>query len=447
MLLAIVNAASYGPDVRLKSDGISGELIKQFEPNTIHRWFLWFDILMIYYIYLFIISFVEMNTAVATTRWYFTRKKESADMPGLGAILLSGQYHGGTAAKVALYKLIFKFFRNCAAILKSALKKGKQDNNLLRFLMAAFLPCMAAYERYLKYITKDSFVITSMYGEEYFRASRMSFFLVKFRHPNHGYAVLSWTNYILFSVKMSISLLIATCVYVYCYFLTVSPFQNDISTVDTPIMPFLFIFITSLFLTSIWTAPYDMMLRTILACYSMDGEMFIGDQRFTEEFIQNMVDELVDVSERLKNDRTFFCFACKKKKNDKAGGSGGEAEWTEDMDDLQEAEMFAEEDDDKFSDEELQDNQGEDEMGMEMGGDNLDDKQRAEFGDSMDLDDEEDKRTSKDSMKGSMRKGGASSVLLKSSLKPGHDFKPVDEKRPLGKILVPPRLFKPKTDF
>lgn len=462
MLLAIVNAASYGPDIRLKSDGISGDLIKQFEPNTAHRWLLWFDILMLYYIYLFIISFTEMNSAVATTKWYFTRKKESAFMPGLAAILLSGQYHCGTVAKLSLYKLAFKFFRNCAAMLKSALKKGKQDSNFVRFLLAAFLPVMAAYERYLKYITKETFIITSMWGEEYFRASRMSFFMTKFRHPDHGYSVLSWISYLLFSLKVSISLLIASCVYVYCYFLTISPLRNDISTVDTPIMPFLFVFITSLFLTSVWIAPYDMMLRTILECYSMDGEMFVGDQRFTEEFIQIMVDELVEVTERLRNDKTFFCFACKKKKDLKNGGSGGQAEWTEDMDDLKEAEMHAEEDEDKFSDEELKEEHHEEDKGIMVGDDKLEEKHKAEFGDSLNMDDDDDNKTEKHSMrgslkgsmKGSLKKGSLkrgkvddSSVLLKSSAKEGPDFKPIDEKRPLGKVLLPPRLFKPKTDF
>ena len=76
-----------------------------------------------------------------------------------------------------------------------------------------------------------------------------------------------------------------------------------------------------------------------MQCYQMDSEMFTGDQKFTEEFIQVFIDRQVDLIEQLKRDKTFFCFACKKKKvYDAKGKRVDAAEFTEDPEDQAEAE-------------------------------------------------------------------------------------------------------------
>ncbi len=340
LLAAMVGSASYGPDQRVAAEGISGSYLKQFTPVVTHRYLMWLDILVTYLLYMFIISLGEMVTAFATTSWFFTRKKESAFMPGLGAFSTVFRYHVGTAAKLSTYKFFFKMLRNFAAMLKAALRKAKQDNNIIRFLMATFLPLLSLYERFLKFISKDALVLTAMWGDDYGVASRKDYFMTKFRHPGDGYAIIGWSGFVMLSLKMSVSLFMGALTYLYCFFLEVSPLMYDITAIDTPIVPFLLVFITSMFLTSVWIAPFDMMLRTNIQCYSMDGEMFIGDQRFTEEFIQKFIDSTIEICAHLKNDRTFFCFACKKKAAPaKIGQSEGGAEWTEDMEELKQEEQ------------------------------------------------------------------------------------------------------------
>ena len=144
-------------------------------------------------------------------------------MPTLSVVSTVYRYHCGTLAKVALYKLCFKLLRNCAHILRSILRNSKQDNNFVRFLMATFLPVISFYEKYLKYITKDLFVMVAMYGLEYLTASRKDFLMVKFRPNREAQQILPWVTFIMFSLKASISLLMATAVYFYCWFFSVSP--------------------------------------------------------------------------------------------------------------------------------------------------------------------------------------------------------------------------------
>ena len=62
-----------------------------------------------------------------------------------------------------------------------------------------------------------------------------------------------------------------------------------------------------------------MILRTVFQCYAIDSEMFVGDQRFTEPYIEKYFEEIRELSKKIKNDTSFFCigFVVRKK-----GGNG-----------------------------------------------------------------------------------------------------------------------------
>jgi hypothetical protein len=151
--------------------------------------------------------------------------------------------------------------------------------------MALCLPYLTLYESFMKYISKDSLIMITLWGDDYYTGSRKAFFLNSVRHANNGQSIFSWISFIMFSLKFSVSLLNAIGVYLYLYFLNVSPLQYDITALDTPIVPFLFCLITNMFICSIWIAPFDVMLNACFSCYAMDSEMFTGINRYTEDFI------------------------------------------------------------------------------------------------------------------------------------------------------------------
>ena len=70
-----------------------------------------------------------------------------------------------------------------------------------------------------------------------------------------------------------------------------------------------------------------MILRTTLQCYAIDCEMFVGDQRFTEAFIQEFITDYIDLGAKVVADRSIFCFGCicrKKKAGTKIGAEDAE---------------------------------------------------------------------------------------------------------------------------
>jgi flagellar basal body-associated protein FliL len=76
-LFTIIASASYGPNAKEPAN-IADGLYMLFKPNPYFRLFLWLDIPLIYLIYLFIISLVELLASYATASWYFSRKKKEA---------------------------------------------------------------------------------------------------------------------------------------------------------------------------------------------------------------------------------------------------------------------------------------------------------------------------------------------------------------------------------
>ncbi len=75
----LISAASNGPDEKVVGDIVDG-FYKEYNPNKIHRIFIWIDVPLIYFAYHFVVSVVEFISCFTTVSWYFTRKKREASL-------------------------------------------------------------------------------------------------------------------------------------------------------------------------------------------------------------------------------------------------------------------------------------------------------------------------------------------------------------------------------
>ena len=76
-----------------------------------------------------------------------------------------------------------------------------------------------------------------------------------------------------------------------------------------------------------------MILRTVLQCYGIDCEMFVGDQRYTEKFIEKFIQDFTDLTFKINADRSAFCFGCicrKKNNRQKIGPTDAVVDYDED---------------------------------------------------------------------------------------------------------------------
>ena len=79
-----------------------------FNPNAIHRIFLWVDVPLVYLGYTFVISMMELLAAFSISSWYFTRKKKEATLPTTMVMKEALLNHLGTICKLTMLKWGFK---------------------------------------------------------------------------------------------------------------------------------------------------------------------------------------------------------------------------------------------------------------------------------------------------------------------------------------------------
>ena len=51
---------------------------------------------------------------------------------------------------------------------------------------------------------------------------------------------------------------------------------------------------------------------SIILCYYIDNEMYTGNQRYTEQFLQDYMDDIYDLTGRIETDQTYFGIVCNK---------------------------------------------------------------------------------------------------------------------------------------
>jgi hypothetical protein len=75
----------------------------------------------------------------------------------------------------------------------------------------------------------------------------------------------------------------------YVNWIPYSPSFKSINDVADPLIGSIFVFAYGLFVSSAYTGAYDIIIRTIVHCNFIDEEMFVGEQKFTEPFLNELM--------------------------------------------------------------------------------------------------------------------------------------------------------------
>ena len=113
--------------------------------------------------------------AVAT--WYFTRdKKQVGNLTVINSIKVSMTYHLGTLAYGSLIVAIIQTIRTVIYYFQ---RKAKATHNKLAEIVLACLQCfMWCVEKCMKFINKNAYIQTAIFGYSFCKAAREAFFLI-----------------------------------------------------------------------------------------------------------------------------------------------------------------------------------------------------------------------------------------------------------------------------
>lgn len=238
-------------------------------------WYLLFDA---FWTVEFIAALGQLVAATAAASWYFTRDKDSIGTETVvSALSHSLKYHAGTCAFgsfiIGLIKWIKAVFLYVQRKVEAAMAVPDDGNpvseitkKIARVIFCAMQCCLWCLEKCMKFLNKEAYIQTAIFGFPFCKAARKGFFLV-LRNVRRVAALESVGNFIFFITKIMIS---ATCALA-CYVWLGAAFREETYSI---VWPTAFCACVAYNLGAIFVGVVDMVADTILICFIADEEIY-----------------------------------------------------------------------------------------------------------------------------------------------------------------------------
>ncbi len=189
----------------------------------------------------------------------------------------------GTAAFGSLIIAIIKTIRAVVAYIQKRAKKwDPSGGRILQFLLCIVQCILWCMEKIMKFINKNAYIVTGIYGYSFCKAARTAFFLI-LRNILRVTAVNLVSSFILL-----IGILFTPIVTTFLCYLALA-YSVDSGDISGIIAPLVFTFFISYWVTSMFIEIFGMGIETILICYIADEEMFKIEDRFADGDLQSTV--------------------------------------------------------------------------------------------------------------------------------------------------------------
>mmetsp|Transcript_37928 Transcript_37928/g.55919 ORF Transcript_37928/g.55919 Transcript_37928/m.55919 type:complete len:694 (+) Transcript_37928:61-2142(+) len=254
--------------------------------------FMWVSGIYLIFCLLWTLTFIgalgEIVVALAVGKWYFNRSKSKNNRnawSSLGTVL---KYHVGTAAFGSLLIAIVKAIRWVITVVQKQAQKA--NNKLATCLLCCCQSCFACVENFLKFLDKNAYIQTALFGTSFCESSRRSFELIA-RNVGKIGAISYVSVAIVFIGRITITALVSGTT----YFIMISVFTP--LEVNSFVGPTVLTILIAYFVSDMFMNIYDMAISAVLHCFIADEEMFDGDDCYAEGTLKDYIDKWEAVDE------------------------------------------------------------------------------------------------------------------------------------------------------
>ncbi|GMH50439.1 hypothetical protein TrRE_jg6437 [Triparma retinervis] len=239
-----------------------------YDDNTklaaLYMMFIWF------WTSQFVIAAGQLVVAMSVSTWYFTREKKTVgNLTFISAAKRAMWYHLGTAAFGSLIIAIIKTIRVVIAYLQHKFRKSK--NPAIKAFLCALQCYMWCVEKCMKFLNKNAYIQTAIFGYSFCKAARKAFFLI-LRNVLRISAVAIVSSFVLIIGK----LFIMTATTLLGYMAMQAQLEDAVNYIW---LPTLFVCFISYFTADMFNEVFGMAISTILQCFVADEEMFEVSER------------------------------------------------------------------------------------------------------------------------------------------------------------------------
>ena len=214
----------------------------------------------------FIIAMGQLTIALSLVAWYFTRDKSKiGNATVIWAMKTAFRYHMGTAAFGSMIIAIIKTARAIVAYMQKHAKATK--NKVMEYLLCVLQCCMWCLEKFMKFVNKNAYIQTALYGYSFCKSARCAFFLI-LRNILRVGAVNVVGDFVLMLGKLLVPLVSTFIAYL------IIAYGIPSNSINFILAPLALVWLLSYFVSCMFSEIFGMSIETILCCFIADEEMF-----------------------------------------------------------------------------------------------------------------------------------------------------------------------------
>ncbi|CAF1313537.1 unnamed protein product [Rotaria sordida] len=267
--------SEYGYDPQVDLDSILNGTGKHFQSFISfvneNQWLPQvFSAFMFFWLTAFTIGLSELVLAGVYARYYWDKKRFGIPCLSLGQSLFRAiVFHLGTIAFGSLIIAIVKLIR---VLLEYVEKKVKdKTGRFARCVFCCCRCCLFCLEKFLKFLNRNAYIITAIYGSGFFTSARRAFQII-ISHPIRLLVIDKVCDFLIFLGKLCITAGIGILAF---FFFThrIAQAENYVPELHYYLIPLLLIIIGTYVITKCFFSVYSMAVDTIMICALEDLRM------------------------------------------------------------------------------------------------------------------------------------------------------------------------------
>ena len=192
------------------ADGCPQCVFHKFGPSLAESWLQVLNFFGLFWILFFVAALGEMVLAGAFAGWYWTLDK-SGPMENVGIMQSFGRtcrYHLGTLAFGSLVLTFVRMIRVLLEYIEDKLKEKGADNPAIKCLLCCCKCCFWCLENFIKFLNRNAYIMTAVYGYNFCRGAKKSFTLLA-SNAARALVLDKVTDFILFLGKIIVVTIVA----------------------------------------------------------------------------------------------------------------------------------------------------------------------------------------------------------------------------------------------
>lgn len=222
----------------------------------------WVNIFALIWFGAFLFALEEIVLAGVFSNFYWTKERLTTSVPLLYSLCIVIRYHIGSIAFGSLLIATLRFIRIILDYISEKVS-NINDNVVIKFIAKCFSCFLWLFEKFLKFLNKNSYVLIAARGYSFCKATRKAFGYIVANCLRFA-VLVHLTEWILFCGMISVCSCNAYLFYQYLQW------THEYDQLILRWVPIVVIVLITYLITSLFFSVYDMAIKTIFVCFLQD---------------------------------------------------------------------------------------------------------------------------------------------------------------------------------